>query len=94
MSESSHIKFTFYEQFITGKNYFALFNAVVMILIAVPSLLDILRFELKASRDVFTKLFLVCFFGFPAFVLYVIRFIKGPGLAEDRSDYSEFHLSG
>ena len=60
----------------TKKSWFSLFNAVIMVLLAVPNLRLVMNFNLRESSDVSIKLFLVLFYAYPAFSLYILRFFK------------------
>ena len=72
------LKYLYYEQFGTRKSLFSLANAFSMILIsAIPTLIMVFKYELTKQQSVGRKLIFILLFGFPTFLLYLLRFFKG-----------------
>ena len=71
-------QYLYYEQFGTRKSTLSLANAFLMILIAIPNLTMVFKFHLKVQKSVREKFVLILLFGFPTFLLYVLRLYKGP----------------
>ena len=73
-----YLKYLYYEQFGTRKSFISLANAFMMILIsAVPTLIMVFKYRLKEQKSVERKLVFILLFGFPTFLLYILRFYKG-----------------
>ena len=70
-------KYLYYEQFGTRKSTLSLANAFLMILIAIPNLTMVFKYHLKEQKSIREKLVLILLFGFPTFLLYVLRLYKG-----------------
>ena len=72
----SHNKYIYYEQFLTETSLFSIVNAGIMTLFAIPNLINVLTFKIRSKKGVRTKFMLIFLFGFLAFVLSLLRFMK------------------
>merc|ERR1719213_203340 len=48
-----------------------------MVLIAIPNLFLVMKYKIRESKDVGIKVFLILFYAYPAFLLYILRLLKG-----------------